>query len=27
MYRGKRSIIRIDYKSATGGPITVKLLK
>ena len=27
MYRGKRSIIRIDYKSASGGPVTVKLLK
>ncbi|MBA3750528.1 MAG: hypothetical protein H0X03_06495 [Nitrosopumilus sp.] len=26
MYRGKRSIIRLNYKSASGGPVTVKLL-
>ncbi len=26
MYRGKRSIIRLDYKSSSGGPVTVKLL-
>ena len=26
MYRGKRSIIRVDYKSSSGGPVTVKLL-
>jgi hypothetical protein len=26
MYRGKRSIIRLDYKSASGGPVTIKLL-
>jgi hypothetical protein len=26
MYRGKRSIIRLDYRSASGGPVTVKLL-
>ncbi len=26
MYRGKRSIIRLDYKSSGGGPVTVKLL-
>ena len=26
MYRGKRSIIRLDYRSASGGPVTVKLI-
>jgi hypothetical protein len=26
MYRGKRSIIRLDYRTASGGPVTVKLL-
>lgn len=26
MYRGKESIIRLDYKSSSGGPVTVKLL-
>jgi hypothetical protein len=26
MYRGKRSIIRLDYRSSSGGPVTVKLL-
>ncbi len=26
MYRGKRSIIRLDYKSSSGGPVTVRLL-
>jgi hypothetical protein len=26
MYRGKRSIIRLDYKSSGGGPVTVKLV-
>ena len=26
MYRGKRSIIRLDYKSSGGGPVTVKLI-
>jgi hypothetical protein len=26
MYRGKRSIIRLDYRTANGGPVTVKLL-
>jgi hypothetical protein len=26
MYRGKRSIIRLDQKTAVGGPVTVKLL-
>ncbi len=26
MYRGKRSIIRLDFKSSSGGPVTVKLL-
>jgi hypothetical protein len=26
MYRGKRSIIRLDFRSASGGPVTVKLL-
>jgi hypothetical protein len=26
MYRGKRSIIRLDHRTANGGPVTVKLL-
>jgi len=26
MYRGKRSIIRLDYRTASGGPVTIKLL-
>ena len=26
MYRGKRSIIRLDVKTSNGGPVTVKLM-
>lgn len=26
MYRGKRSIIRLEQKSLSGGPVTIKLL-
>ena len=27
MYRGKRSIIRLDYRTASGGPVTDKTTK
>jgi hypothetical protein len=26
MYRGKRSIIRLDYRSENGGPVTIELI-
>lgn len=26
MYRGKRSIIRLEQKTLSGGPVTIKLL-
>ena len=26
IYRGKRSIIRLDFRSANGGPVTIELL-
>jgi len=26
MYRGKRSIIRLEQKALSGGPVTIKLL-
>lgn len=26
MYRGKRSIIRLEHKSLNGGPVTIRLL-
>jgi hypothetical protein len=27
MYRGKRSIIRLEQKSLSGGPVTIKLME
>jgi hypothetical protein len=26
IYRGKRSIIRLDFRTANGGPVTIELL-